>query len=81
MIAVEEFNDCLKKQISMNNNHFSTLENCLKYFSRSNQIMKYNRVKRPKTKWSAESKENESLRAKQKLLNRDNYIIKPKLVN
>jgi hypothetical protein len=27
MIAVEEFNDCLKKQISMNNNHFSTLEN------------------------------------------------------
>ena len=43
--------------------------------------MKYNRVKRPKTKWSAESKENASLRAKQKLLNRDNYIIKPKLVN
>jgi hypothetical protein len=45
MIAVKGFNDCLKKQISMNNNHFSTLEYCLKYFSRSNEIMKYNRVK------------------------------------
>ncbi len=81
MTAVEEFNDCLKKQISMNNNHYSTLESCLKYFSRNNELLKYSREKRPKTKWSDESKENASLRAKEKLLNRDNYRIIPKLMN
>jgi hypothetical protein len=76
-IAIEEMNDSIKKQICMNNNHFNTVENCLKYFSRNHLLTDFRRTKRTYTKWTQESKENKSQKVKEKIDNKNNYIIKP----
>jgi hypothetical protein len=72
-------NDSIKKQISMNNNHMNTTENCLKYFSRNHFLKDFRRLKRLYKEWTEESKQNHSQIIKEKIVNKENFIIKPQL--
>lgn len=55
---IEEFNNEIKKQIGLNNNHFNTTNNCIKHFARNNMLLKYKRETKSIAKKSQEFREN-----------------------
>jgi hypothetical protein len=63
----------------MNNNRMNTTENCLKYFSRNQFLKDFRRPKRSFKEWTEESKQNRSQKIKEKIVSKENFIIKPQL--
>ncbi len=57
----------------------NTTENCLKYFSRNQFLKDFRRPKRSFKEWTEESKQNRSQKIKEKIVSKENFIIKPQL--
>jgi hypothetical protein len=74
LIATEELNNDMKQQIGRSNNHFNTINSCIKHFARNNLIIDFEEQQRVLKKRNKEYRDKIKGKTSEILKNKENCI-------